>query len=292
MPIEKMLFDAYIIVDWSANSKPKLGKDSIWLAYHEHGTMLENVPTRSAARARVAQLLADAASRSRRVLVGFDFPYGYPTGFAHALGLSDEPWRDVWRELACLIDDRPDNSNNRWSAAAELNARLGGGPGPFWNVPAARACASLTIAKQAFPCGELHEYRLVEQRLRASGRAVHSAWKLFTAGSVGSQALLGIPVLESLRSDAALADMSLVWPFETGSTTTPSPERGPFVVHAEIWPGVFPVDRTLHKVLDAAQVRGLAERFVREDASGELCRRFEIDVDDALLRDEGWILGS
>src|SRR5207249_8604896 len=71
MPIEKMLFDAYIIVDWSANSKPKLGKDSIWLAYHEHGTMLENVPTRSAARARVAQLLADAASRSRRVLVGF-----------------------------------------------------------------------------------------------------------------------------------------------------------------------------------------------------------------------------
>ena len=108
-----MLFDAYLIVDWSAHAKPKHGKDSIWLAYHEHGTLLENPTTRLAARNRVAELLTDAVSRSRRVLVGFDFPYGYPAGFARALGLPGEPWWVVWSELARLIDDRPNNANNR-----------------------------------------------------------------------------------------------------------------------------------------------------------------------------------
>ena len=26
------LFDAYLMVDWSAEARPKLGRDSIWLA--------------------------------------------------------------------------------------------------------------------------------------------------------------------------------------------------------------------------------------------------------------------
>jgi len=133
---------------------------------------------------------------------------------------------------------------------------------------------------------------LVEQRLRASGRSAQSAWKLFTAGSVGSQALLGIPILESLRSNAALAGVSRVWPFDTGSTATPSPERGPCLVHAEIWPGAFPVHHHLHEVPDAAQVWGLAERFAHEDAAGTLGRCFEIDADEVTAREEGWILGA
>jgi precorrin-8X/cobalt-precorrin-8 methylmutase len=287
-----MLFDAYLVVDWSAHSKPKLGKDSIWIGYHENATTLENLPTRFAARALVAQLLSDAVSRSRRVLVGFDFPYAYPAGFARALGLSGEPWCAVWQELVRLVDDQPNNANNRWSVAAALNARLSEGVGPFWCVPAARACTSLAVTKHAFPCGGLQEYRLVDRQLRASGRRAHSAWKLFTTGSVGSQALLGIPVLSSLRYEPELAEVSRVWPFETGSTVTPSPGRGPFVLHAEIWPGAFPIDRGLHKVLDAAQVKGLAERFAREDAAGELGRRFDINADNVVMREEGWVLGA
>jgi len=146
------------------------------------------------------------------------------------------------RYQICRLQEMEDvhNANNRWEVAATLNLRLGTGPGPFWCVPAAHASASLTRKRNEFPCGGLQEFRLVEQRLRASGRSAQSAWKLFTAGSVGSQALLGIPILESLRSNAALAGVSRVWPFDTGSTATPSPERGPCLVHAEIWPGAFP----------------------------------------------------
>jgi hypothetical protein len=117
-------------------------------------------------------------------------------------------------ELASLIDDRLDNGNNRWDVAAELNRRLRAWPGPYWNVPAKRARPELTVRKPACPRAGLQKYRLVEQRLRASGRVPQSAWKLFTTGSVGSQALLGIPTLERLRSDPALAVVSHVWPFD------------------------------------------------------------------------------
>jgi len=198
------------------------------------------------------------------------------------------------RYQICRLQEMEDvhNANNRWEVAATLNLRLGTGPGPFWCVPAAHASASLTRKRNEFPCGGLQEFRLVEQRLRASGRSAQSAWKLFTAGSVGSQALLGIPILESLRSNAALAGVSRVWPFDTGSTATPSPERGPCLVHAEIWPGAFPVHHHLHEVPDAAQVWGLAERFAHEDAAGTLGRCFEIDADEVTAREEGWILGA
>lgn len=286
-----MLFDAYLVVDWSANSRPKFGKDSIWLAYHEDSTTVRNVPTRFAARILIEQLLIDAVNRGLRVLVCFDFPYAYPKGYAEALGLPGTPWRAIWQELAQLIEDDSSNRNNRWGVASALNSRLETNQGPFWNVPPSHVTRNLRATKPAFPCGGVHEYRLVERRLRSSGRAAHSVWKLFTAGSVGSQTLLGIPVLDSLMSSCSLNQCSRVWPFDTGSTTTPS-SVGPSIVHAEIWPGAFPIDRSLHPVIDAAQVHGLADRFAREDLAGELGKRFHVDVEDAVLREEGWILGT
>jgi hypothetical protein len=55
------------------------------------------------------------------VSVGFDFPFGYPTGFAIALGAKDGPgWVAVWREIASkVLDvlDREDNSNNRFEVS-------------------------------------------------------------------------------------------------------------------------------------------------------------------------------
>lgn len=287
-----MLFDAYLVVDWSANSRPKVGKDSIWLAYHEGTTTVLNIPTRFAARVQIEQLLTEAVGRGLRVLACFDFPYAYPKGYADALGLPGTPWRAIWQELARLIEDDSSNRNNRWGVAATLNAKLATDQGPFWNVPPSYATQYLRITKPAFPCGGMGEYRLVEQRLRSSGRPAHSTWKLFTTGSVGSQALLGIPILESLISNRSLAGCSRVWPFDTGSTATPSPVCGPCIVHAEIWPGAFPIDRSLHEVLDAAQVHGLADRFAREDLAGDLGKRFQIDAQDAMLREEGWILGA
>lgn len=78
-----MMFDAHVMVDWSAASVPRTGRDSIWVCWHgADGESLENPSTRHAAKALLAGRLAAAAARGERVLVGFDFPFGYPTGFA------------------------------------------------------------------------------------------------------------------------------------------------------------------------------------------------------------------
>ena len=84
-------FDAYLIVDWSANSTPKAGKDSIWYCLVESLTntptitALENPPTRHAAIDQLLARLQSLARANYSVLVGFDFAYGYPAGLASAL---------------------------------------------------------------------------------------------------------------------------------------------------------------------------------------------------------------
>ena len=91
------LFDAYLIVDWSAENRPKRGADSIWycLARRRAGGLeieaLENVPTRAKAQALIAGHLARLASDGARVLAGFDFPNGYPKGFARRAGFRERP---------------------------------------------------------------------------------------------------------------------------------------------------------------------------------------------------------
>lgn len=293
------LFDEYVMVDWSANSTPKSGTDSIWIAHAERGadTTVSNPRTRFAAYEIVRGLLHHAIGRGARVLVGFDFPYGYPFGLASALGLEGEPWRAVWRELARLVVDEPNNRNNRWKVAAELNRRVGGDHGPFWNAPTLAVSADLLRTRGSFPFAagsvcDLSEYRTVDRQLRDSGRQAHSCWKLFTPGSVGSQALVGIPVLERLRADPDLAAVSTVWPFETGFT----PPAGPAIVHAEIWPGAVDVDMALHPIKDAAQVLSLAAFFAGLDDDGTLATLFgeprALGAASACVNEEGWILGA
>ena len=49
--------------------------------------VLQNPATRHCARTRLGEALADLKKHGKRVLVGFDFPFGYPHGTALALGL-------------------------------------------------------------------------------------------------------------------------------------------------------------------------------------------------------------
>ena len=42
-------------------------------------------------------------------------------------------------------------------------------------------------------------FRAAEEVLRSQGRRPFSSWQLFGAGAVGSQSLLGIPMLDRLR---------------------------------------------------------------------------------------------
>jgi hypothetical protein len=300
------LFDAYLMVDWSASSKPKSGKDSIWIALAVRVgervavEALENPRTRTAAAARVNELVRSLITRGLRVLTGFDFPYGYPRGLATALGLSDDeaPWRVIWNRFSEAIRDDARNVNNRFGVASNLNAKLGLRPGPFWGCPAPQQTATLRSKGCSFPYDApgraLERRRTTERRLRG----VQETWKLFGRGSAGSQALLGIPRVAALRDDETLAPVSRVWPFETGFTNLPTPQHGPFVLHAEIWPGVVPIDASLHTVRDTAQVLTLTRHFAALDDLGEAQALFRapdrLGADElaACVAEEGWILGA
>jgi precorrin-8X/cobalt-precorrin-8 methylmutase len=133
------LFDTYVIVDWSANARPNQGTDSVWISHRcglETAQVL-NPPTRAKACAELTELLCNHGTDGQRMLVGFDFPYGYSSGFASAMGLPDSPgpWSWIWRLLAAEIRDAPDNSNNRFEVARALNRRTGSSAGPFWGSP-------------------------------------------------------------------------------------------------------------------------------------------------------------
>jgi len=54
------------------------------------------------------------------------------------------------------------------------------------------------------------EHRLVEKRRHAQKKYPQSVWQLCGAGSVGSQALLGPPIMHHLLTAPALASRSRV----------------------------------------------------------------------------------
>ena len=143
------LFDAYIMVDWSAASKPVTGKNSIWIGILARDARLKlqyqsaNIDTRLKARAFLEQMIAKLTGRGDRILVGFDFSLGYPAGTAAALGLDltgKAPWQAMHAHLAAKMKDKPDNSNPRYAIAAGMNYAISKGPFPFWGAPARTAC--------------------------------------------------------------------------------------------------------------------------------------------------------
>src|SRR5262245_14809620 len=113
-------FDAYVMVDWSANNRPKTGVDSIWYCLLERvkrnaRCVIANPPTRQQAVAQLTSHLIDLSERGKSTLIGFDFAYGYPRGFASALGLdAAAPWRAVWNWLTRTMQDDEHNQNNRF----------------------------------------------------------------------------------------------------------------------------------------------------------------------------------
>lgn len=280
------LFDRHIVVDWSARNAPTTGADSIWIAHRdERGTTtFSNPPTRHAAVRELEDLLT--AGSGRRTLLAVDASLGYPSGSAAWFGLEGSPpWRAMWQTLERELVDDDRNRSNRFEVAADLNRRGGDRPAPFWGRHAANEIVGLTVTKPAsFP---VDEYRTCDALLRSAGAHPASPWQLLGVGSVGSQSLTLIPVLERLRRRHGAE----VWPLSTGLSV---PEVGPgSVVIAEIWPTAFDVDLPIHWVRDAAQVYGVARRLADADREGALGSWFTPVVDDAspIEREEGWILG-
>jgi hypothetical protein len=213
------------MVDWSAASrKTRPGKNSIWycLVVREDDRAVvrdvQNPRTRQDAYDRIFRHLVSLRRRELITLVGFDFPYSFPRGFAERLGRGGPaPWRLIWDEVLSIIQDAPDNSNNRFHVASGLNRRITLGPGPFWCCPEKHETAFLRTRKDPYvlPKG-IAKYRVAEARGRSLTRpGPHSVWQLYTQGSVGSQALLGIPRVRALRFAQDLESVSRVWPFDT-----------------------------------------------------------------------------
>ena len=284
------MFDRYVVVDWSANSTPKLGRDSIWIGVHDRSGRVSttNLATRRSAEAFLVELLE--ADRTAATLVGVDFSLGYPGGTATALGLSGTPWSAMWTMLSQQITDDERNRNNRFAVAARINERLTGSAAPFWGCPPSAAGKCLTTTKPRSGAS-LSEFRAVEAALRNRGHRPFSSWQLLGAGAVGSQSLVGIPVLDRLRN--RFADRFDVWPYTTGLASPPS-TRGVIVV-AEVWPSMLDVGDTGELVRDAAQVDTTARWLAAADAAGELQAMFSpaISAETATVAaaEEGWVLG-
>lgn len=298
-PAESRLFDDYVFGDWSANATPKRGRDSLWLCrarLSDGGELtyeLDNPPTRTDAHRRLREWLGEAVQRDRRALVGLDFPYGMPAD-SYALllgGGAAAGWREYWAAVSSRITDGPKNGNNRFEVADAFNRTCALGEGPFWGTPPRTATATLKTTKPRAGHGP-SEFRAVEQTLRAAGRRPFSVWQLLGNGSVGSQALMGLPMLHALTNDPELAPHSAVWPFEPVSLAA---SRRPLIVHTEVWPGAIDVDTSRHAIKDAAQMIALATWAARADATGTLARYFNAvhatPEREARARIEGWVLG-
>ena len=299
-----MRVDGVVMVDWSASKVPKTGPDSVWWALHRPGAAaperLENPSTRTAAIDALADLAAAEIAAGRRALLGFDFPFGYPAGAAARMlevwetEPMDAPlWSRLWKMLAARIEDGPDNANNRFDIAEAINRDAFDGQGPFWGRPPRPPRVALPEKK---PSGYGDRYpaerRLIERRVRST----QPVWKLFTTGSVGGQALMGIAALERLRRDPRLAGAVQVWPFETGLRDGRSTGDPPVII-AEIYPSLIPADPS-YAVKDAGQVAAMSGRLATLAAADRLGPLFgaadALSADDRRIveTEEAWILGA
>ncbi len=288
------LFERIVVVDWSANSTPKTGRDSIWIAeLHEApgGIRTTNPPTRSAACA----LLAELASGPGRCLIGVDFSLGFPAGTAEALGLTGIPWAAMWKLLAAVIVDDERNANNRFEVAGELNEQMSPGPGPFWGCHPSKASSHLTSTK--VPSDPLPEWRTIEVELRRRGTRPFSAWQLLGAGAVGSQSLVGIAAMSRLLDRIVASGRSVdVWPLTCGLRP---PDAD--VVLVEVWPTLVDSSTVLGddshdmweaRVRDERQVIAVARHLSSIDLVASLSPDVPIGAEETVVGEEGWVLGA
>lgn len=251
--------------------------DAIWIGISDaSGTETRYFRGRAEAEAFIAGLIATSTDR---LLIGFDFPMGYPAGFAERL-TGEASAKAVWRWLDGQLTDRPDNRNNRFEVAARMNAVFGEvGPfwGPFWGRPRSLPLPALPERKLAdYVALGLAERRQVE---RVVPRA-QPVWKLYTTGAAGSQGLVGQPMIHRLSRLTETA----VWPFD------PFDAR---VVLAEVYPSLLAalVAADPNPIKDEAQVRLLSKALWRlsyAKAIGVLMAT----PDAPVTTDEGWILGA
>ncbi|KAA9010556.1 molybdopterin guanine dinucleotide synthesis [Histidinibacterium aquaticum] len=266
-----MSWDEIVVVDWSAGNDtgPRPEADAIWIgAAGEEPVYCRN---RALAESWLTERIEAALTTDRRLMLCFDFAFGYPAGFARAITGRDDPLA-LWSWLEERIEDAP-KQNNRFDVAASLN-RIFPGIGPFWGNGLKREIPDLPRRGSDRTC-RWKQPRREAERLAPGAFEV---WQLAYTGAVGSQVLMGLPVLERLRT--RFPGRIAVWPFE--------PLDRP-VALVEVWPSLIAKaiaranpDETIR---DRAQVSCLA-RALAAQPDGRLEQMLDVPRDE-----EGWILG-
>jgi len=290
------LFDRIVLAAWSDADIPTRGDDSIWRASIDVSsgevTCVNHATRHLATRALIDEL---EQTSGKRVFLGFDFPLGFPDGYAERLLKAGANWRAVWTAIDEAVDDHDDNSNNRFDAGAALNARAGMSPGPFWGCPPDADHGSVRPTRPGTFAG-LSEFRIAERRLATRGVATPAVWQLHGPDSTGGRTLLGLPLVRDLAERSGLSRRVRLWPFETGCTPEPTRAAGDAIVIGEVWPWSFELDPTAHQLPDAARAISTAQFLARADRAGALSLMFDPDLrgEDlaAVERQEGWILGA
>ena len=275
------MFDRVIVVDWSAANLPTSATNranSVWIGCHDaEGGAEWHHRTRAGAEAQLGTLIETARAAGMRLLIGFDFAMGYPAGFAARL-TGEARAEAVWRWLAAAITDEG-NRNNRFEVATRINAAFPDGPGPFWSHPTDQSWPGLPFRRAGIDYAALG---LAEARAaEAAVPRAKSPWMLFNPGSVGSQSLLGLPMIHRLSQLPGVA----VWPFVAPDAP---------VVLAEVYPSLLagPVAILANAeglTADQAQVRLLSRALHRLARADRLAPLFDAPPEAA---EEGWILGA
>ena len=220
-----MTFDTFLMVDWSGGNDrgPTPKKDAIWVCAARAGVadMPIYLRNRTVAEDWITTFLQDERAAGRRVLAGFDFAFGYPAGFGKALTGSDDPFA-VWDWFAARVTDTA-TMNNRFDLAGQINAMIPG-TGPFWGNGLNRDIAHLPRKGLNRAGHGMPEKRDAEKQAKGA----FPVWQLSGAGAVGSQVIMGLPVLARLRK--TFGQDLCVWPFE--------PTDRPIAV-VEIWPSLI-----------------------------------------------------
>ncbi len=298
------LFDAVIIADWTAAEGKKLGDQSVWIGVAKRDvrfrlyTETHNVATRAEGEALLNKLISEHRKRGDRLLVGFDFNFGFPAGTAERLKLPGTPWSAMWKFLASNIVDKADNTNNRYQVAAKMNRLMTDEAWPFWGAPAKQAQRWLTTTKPPAGAGaDIPEFRATEDAARKGRLQPKSVWQMHGAGAVGGQTLVGLPMVRRLLE--SLGPSGAVWPFGTGWRALDTADVEPLsALVVEVWPSMFPVKPEPGEFKDQAQVRATAEALAKMDEAGDLAKAFAPPkaADEALIarveQEEGWILGA
>lgn len=267
-----MSFDSFAVVDWSSGNDtgPTPCKDAIWA-----GAVLGKVevePTylrnRDVALDWLNDLIATEIAVGRRLLIGFDFPFGYPQGFAKAVTGTNDPLA-LWDYFADNLQDTP-QSNNRFDLTGILNAQFPG-TGPFWFNGLKRDIPHLPRKGTDRKGHGMTERRKAETLAKGS----FSCWQMGGAGAVGGQVMTGLATLQNLRR--TFGDQVAVWPFQ--------PLDAP-VAFVEIWPSLINTSvRNTNDIRDRAQVR-LLSRALAALSPEKLLEMMRCDAPE-----EGWILG-